>query len=122
MAICRSCGQEMVGGRGCLTSKLFSPDGKEFSRITFGQEINIHEPYDPGRCNDCSVAMGEYHHPGCDLETCPKCGGQLISCGCFDGIPYCGPTRLVKTMTKEMLSKKISQKFIRQLQKDLEGG
>ena len=35
-----------------------------------------------GRCHDCHVAHGGFHHPGCDNERCPRCSGQLITCGC----------------------------------------
>jgi len=36
------------------------------------------------KCHDCNVMAGNSHHPGCDMERCPKCKGQLISCGCLD--------------------------------------
>lgn len=33
-------------------------------------------------CGDCGVQEGELHHLGCDMERCPFCGLQLISCDC----------------------------------------
>ena len=33
-------------------------------------------------CHDCNCREGEFHLPGCDMERCPFCGGQLISCDC----------------------------------------
>src|SRR5262245_60061408 len=33
-------------------------------------------------CGDCGVEEGNYHNPGCDMERCPFCLGQLISCDC----------------------------------------
>lgn len=35
------------------------------------------------RCPDCHITQHGTHHPGCECETCPACGGQLISCGCL---------------------------------------
>lgn len=32
-------------------------------------------------CGDCAVEEGELHEVGCDMETCPICKEQLLSCG-----------------------------------------
>jgi len=34
------------------------------------------------RCHDCGCLEGQIHQYGCDVETCPFCLGQLISCDC----------------------------------------
>jgi len=31
-------------------------------------------------CHDCDVKVGELHVLGCDMERCPICGNQLITC------------------------------------------
>jgi len=42
-----------------------------------------------GRCGDCGVEPGGYHHLGCDLVRCPRSGRQLITCGCpFDELGH----------------------------------
>lgn len=56
-------------------------EGKKHARKvhTLG---NVYNEYD--RCGDCGILCkeGNLHHWDCDLEECPKCGGQLITCGC----------------------------------------
>ena len=34
------------------------------------------------KCHDCGSGGGELHQPGCDMEVCPYCHQQLITCGC----------------------------------------
>lgn len=34
-------------------------------------------------CHDCGARPGMLHRLGCDLEPCPYCGGQLLSCEHF---------------------------------------
>ena len=38
--------------------------------------------YKKGECHHCRCKEGELHDRGCDMERCPFCGGQLISCDC----------------------------------------
>lgn len=34
------------------------------------------------KCGDCGREEGENHLDCCDIERCPKCSGQLLSCDC----------------------------------------
>lgn len=77
MVMCADCGKEMIGSDTC-TVKEITIGGVVYQRSTY------HFPEPTGRCHDCGIKHGGYHHPGCDVERCPRCGGQLITCGCLD--------------------------------------
>lgn len=34
------------------------------------------------KCRDCGIEEGGIHKYGCDMESCPFCGEQLIGCLC----------------------------------------
>ena len=55
--------------------------GKEYGRVRFGEEEDDWGA-DAGPCRDCRVLKGEFHVSGCDAESCPACGDQVISCDC----------------------------------------
>lgn len=57
-------------------------NGQEYGRIRYGDEED-----DWGAeelpCHDCRVIKGQFHvGPACDVERCPRCGGQVITCDC----------------------------------------
>lgn len=79
MAICQDCDQEMLEAAGCTLSTV-PIAGVEIARVRYGQE---RPAYRGRRCGDCNVEHGQLHHLGCDVERCPTCHWQLISCGCW---------------------------------------
>lgn len=63
----------------CRDSRYITLKDREYERNT--TYFNINE-----RCHDCNILnkKGNLHHFGCDIERCPRCKGQLISCGCLE--------------------------------------
>jgi len=75
------------------------PTKTDFVREAVLQRLATYRKNNPQRitwpCHDCGVKEGELHKDGCDMERCPKCGRQLITCDCSDAdleglprIPY----------------------------------
>jgi len=58
-------------------------------RIEYGSETEaqieggsmLYIPRESENCPDCGANQGDLHKMGCDVEQCPVCSEQLISCG-----------------------------------------
>lgn len=87
MAVCRYCHNEMTDPAtiSCSRDTIVFVDGQTMAAVPYLLEDSGRSANE--RCHDCSVAVGGYHHPGCDMERCPRCGDrQLFLCGCVENV------------------------------------
>ncbi|MBR1403067.1 MAG: hypothetical protein IJ558_02705 [Treponema sp.] len=56
--------------------------GTVYERIPFGRETKTNWASITKYCGDCCVLIGQYHTEGCDIEECPICHKQFLTCDC----------------------------------------
>lgn len=95
MAECQYCEQEMLVADSCSPAAIII-EGVSYNPVRYGTERGWKRV--TGRCHDCNVVRGAVHHHGCDVERCPRCGGQSISCGCV----WAGEEHLTDDWVDEM--------------------
>jgi hypothetical protein len=87
---CSVCGDDMNETDSCDPDRVIEhADGTTRPPIPYGEEaswetprVDVEPPTGDDECHDCGVSAGAHHHPACDMENCPFCGGQYLSCGC----------------------------------------
>ena len=76
--------QQEIDAAQSITS--YNDGNQDWQRIKYGEETGAWAGFADTHphCPDCAVAKGQYHVPGCDIERCPRCGGQVIGCYCCE--------------------------------------
>lgn len=88
MAICDLCQSEMLHKVSCTNARMVIV-GRAHDPIRWGSERWQRRRRMPtAACGDCGTPPGGVHHHGCDMEECPRCGDQAISCGCPDLLDF----------------------------------
>lgn len=66
--------------------KTLQIEGKQYDRIPCGFERGDFAEFAIDTdCSNCGVLTGFLHLLPCDLEQCPKCLQQALSCSCSYG-------------------------------------
>ena len=81
MATCLYCEGEMLDVPTCLERVFDGPNDVRLPRVRWGEASGGPRP--------TAIAVpvvacmpGGWHHPGCAVERCPRCGGQACYCCC----------------------------------------
>ena len=61
---------------------FYRVDGRNVSRLRFGEETFPMVTAGHGLCECCSAARSQFHEPLCEREQCPICEQQVLSCDC----------------------------------------
>lgn len=75
-------------------------EGIEFQRIRYGDEDGWGGDRRPTNCHDCAALPTQFHAEACDMETCPRCKGQILTCQC-EAVPAFRPDAQMVKQTDE---------------------
>lgn len=79
LPVCKLCSGRIGSTVGCRV-RTINYKNKTFGRIKVGALGDSYEGKEEAVCQKCSAQFGRWHHQYCEMERCPICGEQLITC------------------------------------------